>query len=439
MSSPAYRGAMTDPHVTPSTPRARRSVPVLVLVCAALVVGLVVALPRSLPLGSGVRVVPGPGVAAPVPAAQSPEERLAEVQALLDRRGAAVRHDDGRTYAATQTASAKAPLFARVSVLPFVRWAYVLGSPTSSSSSQVVVPVRLVTRLRGEDGDAVTPETITLRRAASGWLVVAETTRGDRAALWELGSLRVVTGTRSLVIGVDSPARTLRAYAAVADRTVPQVSAVWGTGWSRFAVIVVPRDVGQLARALGRTPASLEGYAAVTTAEGPSRANGHVALRVWANTPALAGLSGLGREVVVRHELTHVATRAPERVEAPLWLVEGVAEWMGYRGSGIPLDIATGDLLDVVREGRAPRQLPTQADFDGDAVDVAYESAHLACAVLVSRYGADALVAVYRATVSGAGTPDEDAAAAVLAVTGKSLADLENAWRARARALALAS
>lgn len=411
---------------------ARRTAAVGAAVVVLAALALVVVLPKASPLGSGVRAVGPAGVAAPLPEGAGTAQRLAAVQKVLDARGAAVRRDDAQAWARTQTAQAKAPVFSRLAALPLVRWAYTPSSPTTSTDDLVVLPVRLTMRFAGETADASWLETVTLRRTGGAWKVVSEVSRGERAALWELGTLRVVTGTRSLVIGIDSPTSTLRRYAATADRVVPQVTAMWGRGWSRYAVVIVPRTVGQLARALGRTAASLDGYAAVTTAEGGIVAGAHTAERVWVNTPAMADLSALGRQVVLRHEMTHVATYAPEHPDAPLWLVEGVAEWMGYRGSGIPLAVATGDLLDAVRRGRTVAPLPDDAAFAGASVDVAYESAHLACALIVERYGAADLVALYRAVV----LDGQDVATAFESVTGDPLASLEKDWRSRARSLA---
>ena len=42
----------------------------------------------------------------------------------------------------------------------------------------------------------------------------------------------------------------------------------------------------------------------------------------------------LAREIVARHEITHVAQDALPRGEVPVWLVEGIAEYVGYRGTG---------------------------------------------------------------------------------------------------------
>ncbi|HET7901900.1 MAG TPA: hypothetical protein VFL59_11985 [Candidatus Nanopelagicales bacterium] len=414
-----------------SRPAGRRLAVATAVVVAVLVAVVVALLPRAAPFGNAARSVVGPGVAAPVPAGETGEARLAAVTSVLDARATAVRKDDAKGFARTQTRTARAPAFARLAVLPFVRWAYTPGPPTTSSSQVVVVPVTLTTRLAGETADATWTEAVTLARSGATWLVTSEVSVGGRTALWDLGTLRVARGARSLVIGIDTPTTTLRRYAATADRVVPQVAAVWGSDWSRFAVVIVPRTVGQLARALGRSPGSLDGYAAVTTSEG-ALAGHHVTERVWINTPAMADLSSLGREVVLRHELTHVATWAPEHPGAPLWLVEGVAEWMGYRGSGIPLQVATGDLLDEVRRGRTPAALPADSAFSGDAVDIAYESSHLACAVVVARFGVPALVSLYRKVV----LEGEELSTAYQQVTGEPLTGLRASWRAKARALA---
>jgi hypothetical protein len=213
------------------------------------------------------------------------------------------------------------------------------------------------------------------------------------------------------------------------------VSAVWGTDWSQRPVLVVPHTVAQLGRALGRTAASLEGYAAVTTGE-LRDGDGSPALRVWTNTPSMAGLSVLGRAVVIRHELTHVATDAPGTPGVPLWLEEGFAEYVGYSGSGIGLGDELRELIRAQQSGSAPSHLPTQDTFDGVDVDLAYEGADLACRVVAEKYGQTQLVRLYRLTVAGTGTAAANLEAALRAVTGSGTASLETAWHARLHALA---
>jgi hypothetical protein len=217
---------------------------------------------------------------------------------------------------------------------------------------------------------------------------------------------------------------------------VPAVTAVWGQDWNRHPVLVVPDTVAQLGRALGRTAASLEGYAAVTTGEAGDSGSSGSGLRIWTNTPGMAALSALGREVVVRHEITHVATDAPGTPSVPLWLEEGFAEYVGYRGSGLPLTDELRELVSAQRSGVAPAHLPTQEEFDGEQVDLAYEGADLACQLVAETYGQKALVRLYRLTRSGTRSDDANLDAALRRVTGSGTAAFESAWRARIRALA---
>jgi hypothetical protein len=354
------------------------------------------------------------------------------IAALLARRGTAVVRHDRAAFAGTQTASAHGPAYTRLAALPWSRWAYtVTAVHPPTAGGDVVAEVSLRTRLRGETADSVTPERISLRSAGPGWAVTAERAVSG-TPLWDLGRLTAWTGQRVLVIGVDVDAATVRGYGAIADRVVPDVVAVWGRGWGRRAVVVVPRTQAMLATALGQRPADLDGFAAVTTSGdgtgGP--------VRVWTNTPAFAGLSDLGREVVLRHEITHVATAAPASTTTPVWLEEGFAEYVGYRGSGIPQPVALADLVRAARAGRVLHATPAYSDFHGSQVAVSYEAAELACALVAEHAGTAGLVRLYRLTEAGTGSPDANAWAALHAVTGWRAADFERVWRARLARLA---
>ncbi len=173
----------------------------------------------------------------------------------------------------------------------------------------------------------------------------------------------------------------------------------------------------------------------MTTTLGTTAAGEGGAARVWLNTPLMGSLSGVGREIVLRHEVLHVATRATSTDATPLWLEEGLAELVGYRGSGVTLRTAVADLVKVVRAGRAPDDLPGAADFSEGSVAVAYESAHVAAALLEENYGLEGLLRVYRLAVLGSGSAEENVDSALREVTGNGLAEFTEAWRGRVAAL----
>ena len=423
----------------------RRVVAGVVAVVGLAVLAVGTALPHVASTGSGYRAVAGAGARAsgtvpgdvsgdPAPA----DDRDPLIAALLTRRGDAVASDDPAAYAATQTAQARTPLFDRLEALPLTMWDYRIQTTTTGSDDSVVLlDVRLHLRLDLDATDAVVHEHLTVTRGTAGWQVSAESTADRRAQPWDLGDLTVVHGSRSLVIGIDTPAPALRGYSRLADAAVPAVSDVWGSGWSRRPVVLVPRTTAQLGRALARTARSLDGYAAVTTGELSDDGDRSTsALRIWLNAPSMSSLSAAGRQVVVRHEITHVATDAPETPGVPLWLEEGFAEYVGYRDSGIALGDELRELAAAVRAGRGPSALPTHATFQGSQVDLAYEGGDLACRVIADRYGQQALVQVYRLTAAGTGTEAQNLEAALRTVTRSGTASLESAWRARLRALA---
>jgi hypothetical protein len=109
-----------------------------------------------------------------------------------------------------------------------------------------------------------------------------------------------------------------------------------------------------------------------------------------------------------------------------------LAEYVGYRGSGVPLAVVTGDLAAAVPAGRAPPALPTPDRFDGTDPAVGYEAAYLACRVLAEQVGERGLVRVYRRTAAGdPATPAANLSAALRAVTGRGTAALTAALRVR--------
>ncbi|GAA3426587.1 hypothetical protein ACWDTT_18685 [Streptosporangium sandarakinum] len=203
------------------------------------------------------------------------------------------------------------------------------------------------------------------------------------------GDSVTVRGEHSVVIGHRVPPSRLADLAARADRARRTVLEVWGPV---RAVVLFPADDAEAAALAGASPAAVAGLAALADAG-----------RVIVLPSGYARLSGTGRDVVLAHELTHVATGATRGGRVPVWLSEGFADYVGYRDAGIATATAAAELAAEVREGRLPARLPGPADFAAGAPRraQAYEEAWLACRYVAQRYGERALVRLYGSDVGG--------------------------------------
>ncbi|MFE1309743.1 hypothetical protein [Streptomyces sp. NPDC058755] len=322
----------------------------------------------------------------------------AEVQQVLDRRSAALLGHDETAYGKTGTRTG----FVRLRALPLAAWAYRVTA-VHGDGPGATADAELRYRIAGYDRAPVSVRrTLALSRTAEGkWYVTADKpARKAGEQLWDQGRVTAVKGAHSLVLGAGQSAGDLRAYARLADRAVPAVSREWGTDWTRRVVVLVPRTLEGMAGLLGSPAAGYRGIAAVTTGEvgGAGRAP---ADRVVVNPEAYAMLGSVGKQVVLTHETTHVATRAHTDAATPLWLSEGYADWIGYLGTGRTPTEAAPELARAVQDGKVPASLPADKDF-GFSTDPArlaqsYESGWLACRMIADRWGEDRLGAFYRA------------------------------------------
>ncbi|WP_199923210.1 hypothetical protein [Streptomyces sp. NRRL S-813] len=321
-----------------------------------------------------------------------------QVQRLLDRRAAAVLHHDPAAFAATGT---RAP-YPDLKAVPFAAWSYRVTALRRTGEG-AVADAELRYRVTGYDRAPVTAgRTLTLSTTADGkWYVVSDRpARKSAQQLWDQGPVSVVRGHSGIVLGVGQSDGTLRGYAGLADRAVPAVSDAWGTDWSRHVVVLVPKSLDGMAALLGSPASNYRGIAAVTTGEAGGTGQAP-ADRIIVNPDAYGMLGPLGRQVVLTHETTHVATRAHTNPATPLWLSEGYADWVGYRNSGRTPDQAAPELEHAVTDGGVPAALPADRDFGfaGDATRLAqaYEGGWMACRMIADRWGEEKLDDFYRA------------------------------------------
>ncbi|WP_051732204.1 hypothetical protein [Kitasatospora phosalacinea] len=348
---------------------------------------------------------------------------------LLSLRGRAVAARDTEgllALGAAGTEEADRDLLTRTAGLRFTEYALRLTSfaEPPDGTDRFTVGAQLGYRLGGvDDYPALLERQVELVREAAGWRVARETPTGA-AAPWDLGTVRVVEGGRSTVLGLGEGAE-LTALAALADHAVPAVEAVWGPSEARL-LLELPITEQQFARRMDVAADAYQGIAAVTLAVGGAPVH-TPADRIVVNPEAYRQLSDLGRRVVVTHEATHVATRADTRPWTPLWLSEGVADYTGYLDSGRTARQIAPELAKDVRAGRVPTALPVDAAFTAGAAGIAqaYELAWMACELIARRFGQDRLVAFYR-TVGAFGEGGLDRA--MRAQLGIGVAEFTRDW-----------
>ena len=270
----------------------------------------------------------------------------------------------------------------------------------------------------------------TVVRRGDDWKLADDSDGGTQPQLWDLPSFTVVRSRTTLVIG-PGPASRLRPYLSLGDLAVRRVEQVWTPRWNGRLVLVVPGTSAQMAEQVGQDKGDVNQVAAVT--DGPFDATGRAgADRVVVNPGAFATLQPRGQQVVVTHEATHVAIRAGTNRPVPLWLSEGMADYVGYRDVGAGPQQVASQLLDRVRAGKGPKALPTAQDFDPSHATIApsYNAAWLAVSRIAEQHGRSALVRFYLAAATNPDPtkPPGDAEANTRAAFGSVLHTSEAAF-----------
>lgn len=256
----------------------------------------------------------------------------------------------------------------------------------------------------------------------------------DRPQPWDLPDLRVRRSAGALVLAFEGgplagevATRAMAAAGRVGDVLGSAGPAVW----------VAPATDADAAQLLGRDEAALHGLAAVVDGPiGPGQPAGSD--RIVLVPSAWASLTPTGRDVVMAHELTHATTRRASQRQPPLWLSEGLAEFVAYQGLTLPERTAVAPALVRVRSEGIPAALPDDSAFDPGSgpLDVSYGFTLVAARTIADKYGVAALVALFRAAAgTSAGDAPDDADAAVdrflVERLGTNRHELTSAWQQR--------
>ncbi|WP_414685334.1 hypothetical protein [Mycobacterium sp.] len=210
-------------------------------------------------------------------------------------------------------------------------------------------------------------------------------------------------------------APVLTRIAAEVPGALDAVVGFWGDDWNREIVIIATDSDAQFA-AEARTGTQEIDLAAATVADRFDPARRFVAGERIVFAPGANTMRPGSLRIVLRHELFHYAARADTAADAPRWLTEGVADYVGRPQTPVRGQAALGT------------RLPSDADFDaaGPRLSAAYDRAWLFARFVADSYGPPTLRRLYL-LACGPGHPDP--AAAVTVTLGTPLPDVLSGWQ----------
>lgn len=208
---------------------------------------------------------------------------------------------------------------------------------------------------------------------------------------------------RLIDLGAPGGSALLDRIAAELPGASDAVTAFWGSRWRREVLIVVAGSSQQFAALAGGGT----GIAATTRPDRITFAPGAVAM----NSTDL--------RTVLRHELFHYAARPETAADAPTWLTEGVADFVGR-----PEAARSAAWAPSARSG----QLPTDAELATPGPDrsAAYDRAWSFASYVADTYGRDGLRRLY---LAAGGMGHSDVATAVRVALGVDLPAVLAGWR----------
>jgi hypothetical protein len=186
------------------------------------------------------------------------------------------------------------------------------------------------------------------------------------------------------------------------DDAVSAVTAFWGDGWPhRIVAVATASDEQFRALAGGGTD-----IAAATTG------------RRIVFAPGAADMGDAALRIVLRHELFHYAARADTADDAPRWLTEGVADFVGRPEAPRPGPERAAEMAN----------LPSDADLNtaGPIRALAYDRAWWFTRFVADRYGTPTLRRLY---ARACGPDHPDVQTAVSETLGADLGEVLTEWR----------
>lgn len=401
------------------------------------------------------------GAVSPAPRGDQADARADAVTELLSRRARAVRDHDEQAFLATIDPKAEETfvttqknLFANLAGVPFDEWSYRLKPEetlpvadlpervTAASSDELWAPaVDLRYALRGAD---LVPTDRTMgylfARHGDDWYLRSDNALDDLGRRtwrgpWDFAPCVVTTTEHGIVLSHPGDEPMVDRLVRELDTSVRAVGEIWPTSWSQRVALLLPDSAGEM-RALVGPDFPVESVVAVAVADRVDNETRTVAgQRVVLSPSGVRALSIASLRVVLRHEITHLAARADTVDGSPTWLLEGFADYVGYRDSGVSLAEGAPNLAKRVRQDGPPAGLPEDRAFrsGGGDLDLAYQQSWSVARYIAETYGEDELIEVYRELAAAGAVSASETDRMLRDVLGVDRASLVAGWQSYLR------
>ncbi|HEX2240790.1 MAG TPA: hypothetical protein VHJ82_06595 [Actinomycetota bacterium] len=270
-----------------------------------------------------------------------------------------------------------------------------------------IVTVEERFRIRGVDRDQSLEDLfLTFIKVGGRWLVANDSDVagiGFRSArhLWDFGSLHLERGNRFVALGHDCGntgafcGTRAQQILAAAERALDEVNTYWRGAAGLKVGIFVPSTPEELRRLIQATFDVEEFVAFAYFTLDPNDDYRFTGNRMIFNFASLASRSSADIYRILVHELTHIATRAHAGLFVPVFVDEGIAEYVSQAND--PSRVAL--LESQVAAGGFDGRLPKDYEFlTGSSASIyqSYQESHSAVRYFVERWGFDDFVRFYR-------------------------------------------
>lgn len=202
-------------------------------------------------------------------------------------------------------------------------------------------------------------------------------------------------GQQSLVVGHPAQRIEIDILERELAAATTAVTDVWGQDWAQSALVVVassPSEFAALVRAGSLLPSEV---AAASVADPIAPGTRPTGQRVVFGPDTGRRLDPEGLATLLRHELTHIAARAQTVDGAPLWMLEGFADYTAHHGRGHRFADVAPTVTAHASARDLPQDLPADSEFSGPDAAFTYEKAWSVCAFVAEKYDQPHLVQLY--------------------------------------------